>query len=1282
MMRLHLMRSFCAPVALVLAATFGLSHSAVAQVDPLSFVKIIPVDDGNPATNDLGFDHWINSTAFKIQSLQTVGNYQFIVYYDEGTNNTNRNVTVARRDITNPANIWSITHTNFTSFNSTDAHNVISFGIDGAGYMHLSWGMHNNNLLYTRSTAPVVNNLPMSFVGQGAGNSGAINTMVGTNETQVTYPNFYNIPGTDDLLFNYRTGSSGDGTYRLSKYDTSEGTWAFTRQNWIVNTDSSGLNYNAYPHNMVYDSQGGLHASWTIRYNSDSPAGESGYQTNHNIYYGYSPDDGVTWYRDVGGTIPYTGPINNQTSQVVLDIPEGSSLINTGTMTVDRHDNPVIATWWAPDAHASDPDHRRQYMLAWYDGDDWQTSQITQRRVDSSSYKTPESALSNHFMGRPQVLVDDYNRAFVVYNDNEGLTNVTVAVSQAESRDDWVLYELNDVPTGTGTDHIELTVDHGRWAQDRTLSVFYQPQIGGNASPVSVLEWNTYLALGRVLKWTGNASGVWNNSDINFVDRDTPDDFDNYDNVTFDDSATQKTIEFAGAVAAGTVVVDTQGTYTFTGPGALTAGSLAVVGGGTLELATSGNTYSGQTRVSNATLRVTGDASAMVSPIVVAAGGRLELATTAIEGITSSLDVWKTGEVIVGTPGGDGNVFPDSWSQIINDGKIRVYQNETLNDVQGEGAIVAEGGVVLLESNPQFRGTVAARAGATVVASSSTALGTGGLDIAGNGDGSGAIRVVGGSEVVLGGRNTLSSPAAELRVESGSTVILNGPITGTGGMVKSGGGYLGISAESNYSGATVVAGGTLELDGTTGGGDTIVAGGALMSGRGIVTGNLVAQQGSTLRPSIVAAGAAYPRLIDDFADDRLTEYTQYTVLNFDEQVESTFFLQNGGLAASTTDTDNSPEQSAFVRPFSGLAVGETLVVDANLDSNIGAAVNIFDYGLLIADSGELRNGSRNQYLYVASRISSNPDVLLARYWDSNSADSPGDVNVNGGAGVNVQSPKATQFFIKRTGQTSYALGYSTNNLETLIQYGSEVTVESSFEPDLVGFYSDARGGNGTTNFTATSGTFDNLRIIRDDVLSTRFTVGGNLTLESGATLEMMIESATRYSQLSVAGTLSLAGSLRVDFAGGFAPAPGQEFDLFDFAAVEGGFETAMLPVLPVGLRWDTSRLPVDGVLAVSSGLAADFNGDGKVDALDYVVWRNNLEATGPGLAADANGDLRVDEADFIVWKSMFGAEMPPGGLVGVRVPEPGTLSVATMVIGLCLLAANRRKMMFQPVSHP
>jgi hypothetical protein len=285
--------------------------------------------------------------------------------------------------------------------------------VDGDGYMHLSWGMHNHNLLYTRSSAPVVNGLPMSFIGDTIGNSGAINTMVGQHETSVTYPNFINIPGTGDLLFNYRTGGSGNGIYRISRWDNATDTWSFTDVDWIARTDSRGLTYNAYPHNFSYDEAGGLHASWTFRYNNSSPTGNSGFQTNHNIFYGFSPDNGATWFRDPEGTIPYAGVIDDVTSEVIVPIPEGSSLINTGTQDIDANGNLGIATWWAPLAQAAEPDHNRQYMFVGYDGSDWFTSQITYRLSDNLTSPIPESSLGVNHMGRPQILFDDYNRAYV-----------------------------------------------------------------------------------------------------------------------------------------------------------------------------------------------------------------------------------------------------------------------------------------------------------------------------------------------------------------------------------------------------------------------------------------------------------------------------------------------------------------------------------------------------------------------------------------------------------------------------------------------------------------------------------------------------------------------------------------------------------------------------------------------------------------------------------------------------------------------------------------------------
>ena len=67
---------------------------------------------------------------------------------------------------------------------------------------------------------------------------------------------------------------------------------------------------------------------------------------------------------------------------------------------------------------------------------------------------------------------------------------------------------------------------------------------------------------------------------------------------------------------------------------------------------------------------------------------------------------------------------------------------------------------------------------------------------------------------------------------------------------------------------------------------------------------------------------------------------------------------------------------------------------------------------------------------------------------------------------------------------------------------------------------------------------------------------------------------------------------------------------------------------------------------------ADGNYDGKVDAGDYVVWRNNLGKELPPLAGEATGS---------------------GGVaVGSIVPEPAS-AVLAIVCGAALLARRRRR---------
>lgn len=97
----------------------------------------------------------------------------------------------------------------------------------------------------------------------------------------------------------------------------------------------------------------------------------------------------------------------------------------------------------------------------------------------------------------------------------------------------------------------------------------------------------------------------------------------------------------------------------------------------------------------------------------------------------------------------------------------------------------------------------------------------------------------------------------------------------------------------------------------------------------------------------------------------------------------------------------------------------------------------------------------------------------------------------------------------------------------------------------------------------------------------------------------------------------------------------------------------------------------------------DYNGDGIVDAADYVIWRNNLGASvTPGTGADGNLNGVIDESDYVIWKNNFGNMFPPGSLTGLSpqaVPEPKSLVFCVVLLGLVALwrqPANRLRMFF------
>ena len=84
------------------------------------------------------------------------------------------------------------------------------------------------------------------------------------------------------------------------------------------------------------------------------------------------------------------------------------------------------------------------------------------------------------------------------------------------------------------------------------------------------------------------------------------------------------------------------------------------------------------------------------------------------------------------------------------------------------------------------------------------------------------------------------------------------------------------------------------------------------------------------------------------------------------------------------------------------------------------------------------------------------------------------------------------------------------------------------------------------------------------------------------------------------------------------------------------------------------------------GLSGDYNGNGRVDAADYIVWRQAMGQSGIGLAADGSGNGSIGPEDYDVWRRNFDSSLSAAASSAIlAVPEPATtapLAVAFMLV--------------------
>ncbi len=196
-------------------------------------------------------------------------------------------------------------------------------------------------------------------------------------------------------------------------------------------------------------------------------------------------------------------------AEIIMPIPESSSLINQASTCLDQNDNPVTCTWWAPNTPTNIS--RRQYMVVFRDDngthltadDTWQTRTVSNRTSDPIGTRYAEDHVRN--LGRPVVVNDGADRIIVAYRDNQstssltnGVTNGPTVVHSLPKADDphrmvWIQFDLTNDNLG----NYEPIIDNELWDRDRQLHFLYQAAEGQGytapanlASRFSVLEWN------------------------------------------------------------------------------------------------------------------------------------------------------------------------------------------------------------------------------------------------------------------------------------------------------------------------------------------------------------------------------------------------------------------------------------------------------------------------------------------------------------------------------------------------------------------------------------------------------------------------------------------------------------------------------------------------------------------------------------------------------------------------------------------------------------------------
>ncbi len=270
--------------------------------------------------------------------LLTHGDRQFVAYYD-----AQHRLIVARRALGETQ--WQ--KAELPTKVGWDSHNYITMAVDSSGDLHLAGNMHCVPLIYFRTQTPgditTFQRLPMTD----------------QEEQRCTYPRFLNTAD-GQLLFMYRSGSSGNGRRFINAYDVQSKTWKRFLDTALFEGEGQR---NAYPRGPIQGPDGRFHVVWVWRDTPDCA-------TNHHLSYARSRD--LKHWENAAGD-PVSLPFLLEHSQVWVDpIPSGGGIINgCESLAFDAQNRPTIAY------HKRDENGNMQIYVARFEQGRWERRALT-----------------------------------------------------------------------------------------------------------------------------------------------------------------------------------------------------------------------------------------------------------------------------------------------------------------------------------------------------------------------------------------------------------------------------------------------------------------------------------------------------------------------------------------------------------------------------------------------------------------------------------------------------------------------------------------------------------------------------------------------------------------------------------------------------------------------------------------------------------------------------------------------------------------------------------------